>query len=77
MLNLLEGTEKMLASSFYGSLVVNKQRIDWIDIAKGIGIFLMVVGHTSIPSFLSNYIFSFHMPLFFIILKSAIHTTNK
>lgn len=42
-------------------------RIEWIDITKGIAIFLMVIGHTSIPKCVSNYIWSFHMPLFFLI----------
>ncbi len=41
-------------------------RILWLDIAKGITIILMVIGHTSIPMTLSNFIYSFHMPLFFI-----------
>jgi fucose 4-O-acetylase-like acetyltransferase len=41
-------------------------RLKWIDIAKGIAILLMVLGHSSIPSFLSNLIWAFHMPLFFI-----------
>lgn len=43
-----------------------KKRILWIDIAKAIAILLMVVGHTSIPNVLSNFIWAFHMPLFFI-----------
>ena len=38
----------------------------WLDIAKGIAIFLMVIGHTSIPSVVSNFVYAFHMPLFFI-----------
>ncbi len=42
-------------------------RLDWIDITKGIGIVLMVYGHTSIPASISDFIWSFHMPLFFII----------
>ena len=41
-------------------------RLNWLDIAKGITILLMVLGHTSIPLFLSNFIWAFHMPLFFI-----------
>ena len=40
-------------------------RVDWIDITKGIAIFFMVFGHTGIPEALSNWIWSFHMPLFF------------
>lgn len=44
----------------------NHQRIQWVDIAKGIAIILMVLGHSSIPRQLGHWIFSFHMPLFFI-----------
>ena len=44
-----------------------QKRIEWVDIAKGIGMILVVYGHTSIPKFLSNWIWSFHMPMFFII----------
>lgn len=43
-----------------------RSRLYWLDIAKGIAILLMVIGHTSIPSALSNFIWAFHMPLFFI-----------
>lgn len=42
------------------------QRKLWIDIAKGIAIILMVIGHTSIPKYASDFIWTFHMPLFFI-----------
>lgn len=44
----------------------NGNRKHWIDIAKGIAIVLMVLGHTSIPDTLSRFIFAFHMPLFFM-----------
>lgn len=37
-----------------------------IDILKGIGIILVVIGHAGCPQWLRNIIFSFHMPLFFI-----------
>lgn len=43
------------------------KRIEWIDVAKGICIVLMVVGHTRLPSIISNWIWSFHMPFFFFI----------
>ena len=42
------------------------QRNQWLDIAKGIAILLMVIGHSTIPQSVSNFIFAFHMPLFFI-----------
>lgn len=38
----------------------------WLDIAKGITIILMVVGHTPLPDIVSHFIYAFHMPLFFI-----------
>ena len=45
-----------------------KKRIDYFDIAKGIGIILMILGHMSLQDkYLKNFIYSFHMPLFFII----------
>lgn len=37
------------------------QRIKWIDLTKGVAIFLMVCGHTGIPSLISNWIWSFHI----------------
>ena len=56
-----------------------KDRINWIDFAKGIGIFLVVLGHTNrgihaanlmdTPQFqtVDKWIYSFHMPLFFFL----------
>lgn len=57
-----------------------RDRIEWIDAAKGLGIILVVVGHTirglvssehlneSTPiQALDTWIYSFHMPLFFFL----------
>ena len=44
-----------------GTQVELYKRLDWVDIAKGIAIILMVAGHTSIPELLSKWIWSFHM----------------
>lgn len=45
-----------------------KKRLTWIDNAKGIGILLVVLGHTyGIPVQLHHIIYSFHMPLFFLL----------
>ena len=44
------------------------QRLDWADMAKGIGILLMAVGHSAIPpDCWGIWIYSFHMPLFFFL----------
>ena len=44
-----------------------EQRIDWVDTLKGIGIFLIVWGHYLENGWLRDYIFSFHVPLFFFV----------
>ena len=38
----------------------------WIDITKALAIILMIVGHTSISKVFSDFIFAFHMPVFFL-----------
>lgn len=38
-----------------------------IDLARGIGILLVVLGHSNISSITHKFIYSFHMPLFFMI----------
>lgn len=43
------------------------KRITEIDIAKGIGILLVVFAHVNYTSPLLEYIYSFHMPLFFVL----------
>lgn len=47
---------------------VTAKRIDYVDIAKGIGIVLVVMGHNDfalISPFAHKLIYSFHMPMFF------------
>lgn len=47
---------------------MSSKRLDWIDIAKGIAIILVIVGHTvPNPSPLRHAVFSFHMPVFFFL----------
>ena len=47
---------------------MGSKRLDWIDIAKGIAMILVIVGHTvPNPSPLRHAIFSFRMPVFFIL----------
>lgn len=44
------------------------QRIEYLDIAKGVGILLVVIGHCiNSNSLIGKWIWTFHMPLFFII----------
>ncbi len=43
------------------------KRIEWIDISKGIGIFLVIIGHTMLEPAIRTQIYVFHMPLFFLL----------
>lgn len=42
------------------------KRIEWIDTARGIGLLLVFFGHMHV-SYLSTWIYTFHMPLFFFL----------
>lgn len=43
-----------------------EKRISWIDMTKGYGVLLVIIGHMYIFN-LSSWIYSFHMPLFLFI----------
>ena len=60
---------------FKGVLPLEK-RLEWADIAKGLGIILVVFAHTLVPrlrdtsaaiKFIWIFIYNFHMPLFFFV----------
>lgn len=52
----------MTINTISNSLV---QRNKYLDALKGVGIFLMIIGHVMSP--IRNIVFSFHMPLFFFV----------
>ena len=54
-----------------------KQRINWVDISKGIAILSVLLGHTVCPAWLHAYIYSFHMPLFFILSGYTLSFSNN
>lgn len=58
--------------------VIKKDRLDWIDLSKGLGIILVVYGHVArgvnsagldfdLFNQIDDVIYAFHMPLFFIL----------
>ena len=54
---------------------LNVKRIEWIDVCKGLGIFLVFIGHTNVSQLsctLYDWIYSFHMPLFYMLSGSGI-----
>ena len=55
-----------------------KQRVGYFDIAKGIGIILVVAAHIEyMPLGLREYIVTFHMPAFFVISGMLMHLTKE
>ena len=55
-----------IAQKCYNNL--DMKRLKYFDTVKGIGILLVVLGHaTFVNERLLTFIFSFHMPLFFIV----------
>lgn len=46
-------------------ILTDRQRETWIDIAKAIGIMLVMYGHVITSGTLTNIIYVFHMPFFF------------
>jgi acyltransferase len=49
---------------------MNEKQINryyWLDIAKSIGIFLIVLSHLSISKYTMDFLWTFHVPLFFFI----------
>lgn len=57
---------------------MTKERIEWIDIAKGISIILVVLGHTRVSAipYLGDWLGSFRMPFFFFI-SGLLFNPNK
>ena len=45
----------------------NRQRIGWIDVAKGLVILLVVFGHTMRGGFGQRIVYGFHVPAFFFL----------
>lgn len=52
------------------------KRIEWIDTAKAVAIILVGIGHYSCPKLLMAFIYSFHMPLFFILSGITFNTSK-
>lgn len=53
------------------------KRIQWVDIAKAIGIFMIVLGHTVDEGPVKQYVYSFHIPLFFFLSGATFRVKGK
>jgi len=64
----MQETQTLELRSTVSQSTVIRQRVPYVDIAKGIGIILVVMGHNDfllISPFVHKLIYSFHMPMFF------------
>ncbi|MCD8016082.1 MAG: acyltransferase family protein [Lachnospiraceae bacterium] len=43
------------------------ERVCWIDICKGLAIMLVILGHTYRSNGVQNWLYAFHMPIFFVL----------
>ena len=55
---------------------MNKERLNYLDLAKGFGIFAITLGHIYSNNFIRTWLCSFHLSLFFIISGILIRHTN-
>lgn len=73
-------SSELVLSPIYSDYQHKRKRLLWVDYAKGIGIFLVVVGHvlrglinssvlqnSDLWEFVDSWIYAFHMPLFFFL----------
>ena len=44
-----------------------KNRVEWMDVFRGTGIILMIMGHIGFGDYFDIFIHAFHMPMFFFI----------
>ena len=51
----------------FASIEQPPRRVYFVDVARGIGILLVVLGHTKLPEVVSSFIYSFHVPFFFFL----------
>ena len=65
---MIQQTQSKELSKPISKAVARARRVEYVDIAKGIGITLVVMGHNDfalISPFAHKLIYSFHMPMFF------------
>lgn len=60
-------TSENLRLIYVNNYRMTKERIEYIDIAKFFGIFLMVLCHAGMHNIVTSVIYAFHMPLFFFL----------
>ena len=63
----MENRGDILRRSASAESALGGGRLEWIDVARGIGIIAVVAGHVWTGGAFRNALYSFHMPLFFLL----------
>ncbi|MBB6124362.1 acyltransferase family protein [Sphingobium subterraneum] len=63
----MAGESTVVGSGAEAQAAVVAKRLDWVDAAKGIGIITVVIAHVWTRGPVRDFIYSFHMPLFFLL----------
>jgi len=74
----LKKTNISFLFSIFASMIttISKNRVLWIDMAKGYGILFVIIGHLGIP-YITEFIYAFHMPLFFFLSGIVFSVKNS
>lgn len=65
---MIDSSKRILDKPKRTEQTLDRQRLDYIDVAKGIGIIFVVLSHIiNQDSIINSVIYSFHVPLFFIL----------
>lgn len=67
----------MRKEDVYTCTICQSNRIPYIDFVKGVAIFLMVLCHAGLQNSFTQWIYSFHMPLFFIVSGFLVGNSYK
>lgn len=59
------------------SNISNNNRLKYIDLLKGFGVVMVVIGHMHYSENVDKLIYGFHMPLFFFISGYLYHTPDN
>ncbi len=49
-----------------GFFEIKENRVVWVDVARGVGLLLVIIGHLRLP-YAAAWVYTFHMPLFFFL----------
>ncbi len=76
--SIILSQKNFFVNRIYDRIPFMKKRVGYFDIAKGLGIILVVIAHIEyMPLEMREYIVTFHMPVFFVISGMLMNLTSE